>query len=231
MKKLFCTSIIIFCFSIFTFAQTSNLPCPNISVQGPSGLVSPGETITFLATVNGKTPDSNLEFEWTVSQGTIIDQQGKPETRVSTTEEMEGTNLKATVKIKGFSENCNNEASETAVMEAFPSHRGNQPYQYSNLSLEKEFATIDNFLVTLQNDRSSKGYILFEIEKTKELTVIKKRLTSVLDHIFKRRKFKRDLILYDVCYGEYNNTSLYVIPEGASLPEIPNCEKVDVDLK
>ena len=96
--------------------------------------------------------------------------------------------------------------------------------------MEDEFLRIDNFLVTLINIPKSKGYIFFEIEKTEDLGDVKKRLTSVFNHI-KNRNFNRDLILYDICYAEDNQTTFHIIPEGASLPEIPNCEKVYIDLK
>ena len=231
MKNLVSASTFIFCFSILAFAQTSNLPCPEIRVLAPTGLVSPGDIVTFSVNINGEIPDSDVEFEWTISGGTIIDQQGKPEIRVTTTEEMEGTNLDATVKAKGISENCNNEASETAVIQAFPSHRGHQPHQYDNLPLEEELYKIDNFLVSLQNNPKSKGYIFFEIEKDENLANEKKRLISVFNHIFKKRNFNRDLNIYDVCYAKNNITSLYIIPEGTSLPEISNCEKIYIDLK
>ncbi len=230
MNKLLCASIFIFCFSLFAFAQTQNYVCPEIKVLGPDGLVKVGETITFSATIDGKTPNSNMEFEWTVSQGTILDQQGLPEIRVMTTKEMEGSNVTVKVKVKGLFD-CNKEASETAVIESLPSDHGNPPYQYSKSSLEEEFERIDNLLVTLQNIPQSTGYILFEIEKTEDLGDVKKRLKKIFSHIFVKRKINRSLISYDICYAEDNTTSFYIILEGASLPEIPNCKRVDIDLK
>lgn len=228
MKKLPYASILIFCFSIFNFAQTSNLPCPQITVLGPSGLVSAGETITFSATVKGKTPDSNLEFEWTVSQGTIIDQQGKPEIRVTTTEEMAGSNLTATVKIKGISDSCNNKASETAVMEQLI--EGQPVDSYGKVSLNTERERLDNFFVALQNDINSKGYIYFGIDKNEELKTVKNRLQKVMKH-FDMREINRNSIIFDVCYSYESRTVLRVVPDGAKLPDYGECERVDIDLK
>ena len=58
-----------------------------------------------------------LEFEWKVSQGMIVEGQGTNQISVATTSEMAGSNVTATVKVKGLNSICNKEASETAVIE------------------------------------------------------------------------------------------------------------------
>jgi hypothetical protein len=171
-----------------------------------------------------------LEFEWEVSQGIISEGQGTSSIKVSTTPDMAGSNVTATVKVKGLKSICNKEVSETAIIEEIIDC-GLPPDQYSNLSLEDEFMRIDNFLIQILNDPKSKGYIFFEIEKSEDLGDVKKRLTSVFNHIFEKRKINTDLILYDICYAEENQTTFQIIPEGAHLPEKPNCEKAYIDLK
>lgn len=236
MKKLLCASIFICCFSIFVFSQTRNLPCPEVTVSGPKDLVRAGDTVTFIVTSKDEIKVEELDFElkvylkWKVSQGTIIQGQGTPLITVQTTPEMEGVlSVTVSVTITGLNSICNKEASETAVIEDFSGDCG-LPDQYSKLSLEDEFSRIDNFLITLANNPVARGHIFFEIEKNEDLVDVKKRLTSVFDHI-KNRNFNRDFILYDICYAEDNQTTFRIIPEGASLPEIPNCEKVYIDLK
>ena len=46
---------------------------------------------------------------------------------------------------------------------------------------------------------------------------------SIFEHI-KYRNFNRDLILYDVCYAEDNQTTFRIIPEG-DLPEFRIAKK------
>lgn len=53
---------------------------------------------------------------------------------------------------------------------------------------------------------------------------------NILDHL-KNRNFNRDLILYDICYAEENQTTFSIILEGSSFPNVPHCERVDIDLK
>jgi hypothetical protein len=227
MKKLICTLIFILCFSFFTSAQTGNSPCPEITVQGPAGLVKAGETITFTAKLDKKTSDSNLEFEWTVSQGTILDQQGTSEIRVATTEDMAATNVTATVKIKGLS-HCNNEASEIAVIQDIMTKC---VFPYGKMPIQEELLRIDNYLISVFNDPGSKGYIFFEIDKNENLRDVKNRITKVFKHIFEKRKVSRSLIFYDVCYSIDTQTTFNIIPAGTNLPSVPNCEKVNIDLK
>ncbi len=228
MKKLLCASILIFCFSIFAFTQTGNPSCPKIEVHGPSSVVNAGETITFSAIVDGKTPDSILEFEWTVSAGTIIDQQGKPEIRVTTTEDMEGTKLTATVKVKGLPENCNIEAFEIAPLASLPTI-GEPVDSYGKKSLNDERAILDNFFVSLQNNTGSRGYIYFGIDMSEDLKAVKNRISKLMKH-FDMRKVNRSLILFDVCYAGENRTVLWIVPDGAKLPGHDECERVEIDL-
>ncbi len=229
MKKLVQASIFVFCFSIFAFAQISNSGCPEITVSGHNSLVNPGDSISFTANVKNANESLNLEFEWKVSQGEITNGQGTNQISVATTPEMNNYELTAIVKIKGLNSICNKEVSETAVISNGifdPVHLD----QYGKLSLEDEFARIDNFFVQILNNPKSKGYIFFEIEKTEDLGDVRKRLMSVFDHI-KKREFNRDLILYDLCYAENNQTSLLIIPDGVEIPSFLNCERVDIDLK
>lgn len=231
MKNLILAIIFIFSFSIFAFAQTSNLPCPKIEVQGPPNLVQAGEVVTFTAKLDKKVADSNLEFEWTVSQGTIIDQQGKPEIRVMTTEEMAGSNLTATVKVKGIFESCNNEASETAVIQDIIEHC-DFPDTYGKLPLSEEFERFGSFMYMLTNTPDSRIQILFEIEKIEKLKDVKNRISKIFKFI-ESQNISRDLILFDICYAEKNQTTLRILHSGIDFPSgIPvGCERVEIDLK
>ena len=88
--------------------------CPAIGVLTPSDSAKPGETVTFTAKVTGLS-DSDLTYDWTVSNGTIIAGQGTPKIRVETTPEMADTNITATVELggAGLSQICETTASKT----------------------------------------------------------------------------------------------------------------------
>ncbi len=78
VKQIIFTTILILVFSFSVFAQNENSPCPKIDVSGGSGVVKTGELMTFTVNTIGETVNLNLEYEWTISQGTIVEGQGTP---------------------------------------------------------------------------------------------------------------------------------------------------------
>jgi Carboxypeptidase regulatory-like domain/PKD-like domain len=94
--------------------------CSPLSVDGPSGLTSAGDTMTFVASVSG----SDVTFNWTVSAGTIESGQGTSSITVRTTQDMADSNITATVEISGIDPGCGciTQASETAVISRIPQY-------------------------------------------------------------------------------------------------------------
>jgi hypothetical protein len=90
--------------------------CPNLDVSG-GGIIKAGETMSFEAHVS---PGIQIDytFNWTVSQGEIIEGQGTSKIKVKTTAGMTG-NVTATVEIggDGFCYACQRTASETGGVE------------------------------------------------------------------------------------------------------------------
>ena len=88
--------------------------CPTISVTGPSSVTKAGDTMTFTANVSGGS-QSDVTYNWTVSQGDIISGQGTPVITVQTGSGMAGENVTATVTVGGVCDTCrNNTAQEVA---------------------------------------------------------------------------------------------------------------------
>lgn len=88
--------------------------CPNLVVTGGGGIKG-GETVDFTANVSSGTA-YDIKYNWTVSQGEIISDQGTPNITVKTTSAMSG-NITATVEINGvFCAECVRTASETATI-------------------------------------------------------------------------------------------------------------------
>jgi hypothetical protein len=142
---------------------------------------------------------------------------------------MEGSNLTATVKVKGHRNACIVESSEAAVIKSRISCAPGVTYGKEK-SMFDEFQRLDNFFITLQNAIGSRGHILFEIEKTEKLYDVPRRLSKLMRH-FEFRNFSRDLVIFDVCYAEQNQTTFRIIPDGAEFPDMTECEKVKIDLK
>ncbi len=230
MKLLLVSTILVFFLSLVIGAQTNSTRCPVITVKGPATLVTAGDYVTFAVFRDENSSRSKFSYDWTISQGVIVGGQGTVEIIVATKDEMAGSNLKATVTVNGLDKNCNNEFSETAVMDKkigsdMPADRYGK-----NLSISDEFGRLDNFFVTLQYVIGARGYILFAIEKSENKLEVKTRISQLLNH-FDFRKFDRRLVLVDVCYETTNQTSFWIIPDGAQFPDIGVCDKVEIDLE
>jgi len=89
--------------------------CPTLSISD-SGNVKAGETVSFKANVIGGTV-TDITYDWTVSQGKIIEGQGTPEIKVKTSLEMTAI-VTATVEIggAGLCTMCQRTHSETATI-------------------------------------------------------------------------------------------------------------------
>ena len=98
--------------------------CPSgPSVIGPSGLVTAGDNITFTANVTDGNPGPTT-YNWNVSQGNIVSGQGTSSITVSTTSDMAGSNVTATVTIDSEGCECPEvTAQETAIIEDVPDPR------------------------------------------------------------------------------------------------------------
>ena len=132
--------------------------CPTLSVTGPAGVTSPGETMTFTANVSGGSGET-VTYNWAVTTGTIIEGQGTPVIRVATTPEMAGGNVTATVTIGGICEDCpDRTASETGSIQS-----GVQEPElideFGVLSNDDVRTRLDNYFSRLQNNPSATGVI------------------------------------------------------------------------
>lgn len=79
--------------------------CPTLSVDAPALPAQAGEAMIFIANVTGGAAD-NLTYNWTISDGQIIEGQGTPVIKVATNSKMVGKTVTATVEISGVCEVC-----------------------------------------------------------------------------------------------------------------------------
>ena len=79
--------------------------CPSLSINGPSGQTPIGGSMNFSANLSGGTQD-RATYNWTVSAGTITSGQGTSAITVSTTDDMAGGTVTATVEVGGLCADC-----------------------------------------------------------------------------------------------------------------------------
>ncbi len=186
--------------------------CPSgPSVSGPSGLVKAGDDITFTANV---TPGSGATtYNWSVSQGSITSGQGTPVISVSTTKDMAGSNVTATVSVGSDCDCPGISASETAIIGKDPI-----PFetdQFGKLANDDVRGRLDNYFVTLQQDPSATGYII-NYGPPKEVAAREKLMRN---HIaFRNFDGSRITFVNGGNPGSGIQTNLWVVPAGATAP-------------
>lgn len=89
--------------------------CPDFSITA-NETVRTSESLVFLAEVSGGTV-TDITYNWTISQGEIVNGQGTPQIKVRTTQEMTG-DITATVEIggAGLCEQCPRTMSKTVTL-------------------------------------------------------------------------------------------------------------------
>lgn len=79
--------------------------CPGISVTGPTAVAKRGDTLIFTAEVRGS-DQSRIEYNWTVSDGTIVFGQGTKQILVLTSPNMKANSVTATFEVRGICADC-----------------------------------------------------------------------------------------------------------------------------
>lgn len=136
--------------------------CPTISVSGPAGVTTPGQSMTFTADIGG---GDGLTLNWNVTGGgTIVSGQGTPSIVVATTREDAGKLIVAEVQVSGFNRDPDCPACPTTA------DRSAQVDSVIGPVLVDEFGKLENdvirtrldnpFFVELSNNPDDRGYII-----------------------------------------------------------------------
>jgi hypothetical protein len=187
--------------------------CNAITVSGPSGVTNPGDSMTFTANVGG---GGDYTYNWTVSNGTISSGQGTSSITVSTTKDMAGQNVTATVEVGGMCPECPKTASETAGIA--PPIKFTQIDEFGKLPDDEVKARVDGLYLQLNNNPTAQGYII----NYGTAAEIKKRRAQIMKAI-NRPGTSYDPSRVTFIDGPNNgtgiNTKFYIVPAGADTPQ------------
>jgi hypothetical protein len=219
MNRLFLIFLALLGSALSIAAQTAANNCPEVIVIGPNGVTRAGDALTFTASVANAGQNSNLEYDWTVTEGTIESGQGTAAINVRTTPEMAGTNVTATVKVRGLTAGCVDTASESTGVAQDPVCQCSVD-EFGMLSRDDVKARIDNFYIRLQNDPEIKGFIIVHFNEKENRALQKRFLNSIYDAIvFLKKDPSRVTFLISVD-GHETNATLYLVPVGINPPPI-----------
>ncbi len=186
--------------------------CPTISVTGPAGTVQPGDTMTFTANVSGGSQPS-VTYNWSVSQGTIIEGQGTPSITVDT-DGLENTTITATVNVGGPDPACDcpETASDTGVVAALPIPE--LVDDFGPLANDDVRGRLDQFFIVLQNDPTATGYII-NYGPARQVTA---RERLIRNHIAFRNAPADRIVIVNGGEEPQIRTRLFRVPVGAIPP-------------
>ena len=174
-----------------------------------------GETVTFTANVNEE--DESFVYNWSVSDGTIVEGLGTPVVKVITTPEEAEKEITVTVELKNFPSNCVNKASQKAFVS-----RGNaDPIvadEYGKLSDRDEKARLDNIAIQLKQNKEFKAYFIIYLPKKNLSEIAKKHISKIKNHLVKNQKISEDRIVVFTNEADVMRTRIYFVPAGAIFP-------------
>lgn len=198
-------------------------PCPYpVNVSAPQ-TVNEGEIITFAADVSyGGT--SGLQYAWTVNPkgAKVISGAGTPTITVDSTG-IGGQRVIATLVVTDGSADptCRQSAQSVAVVTA-PERKvivAREFDECANCTFDDQKARLDNLAVELQNDPSSRAYIIAYGGRYSPIAQVEVLMKRAHDYIVEQRGIDASrLTIVNGGFREDDNVELWVVPAGAEAP-------------
>jgi hypothetical protein len=199
-------------------------PCPYpVNVSAPR-TVNEGEIITFAADVEyGGT--SGLRYVWTVnpSSARVISGAGSPTINVDSTG-LGGQRIIATLAVDDGSADpaCRQTAQSVAVVTA-PERKvivAREFDECNNCTFDDQKARVDNLAIELQNDPSTRAYIIAYGGRTSPIAQVELLMKRTRDYIVEQRGIDSARITtINGGFREDDSVELWVVPSGAAPPQ------------
>jgi hypothetical protein len=193
-------------------APAPRCECPSISVSGPDQ-VEIGDPITFTANVSGGT-QTNVTYNWSVSNGTIQSGQGTPVITVGTSG-LENTSVTATVDVR-VDPDCPCPGLTSSATTSIPGR--NIPTVVEEFTgtenRDQTRARVDNFIAALNAQPNARG-IIFIYGTDREF----KAREAQIREAFRFRGYPMDRV--EIRRGGTApglRTTFWIVPQGADEP-------------
>jgi hypothetical protein len=198
-------------------------PCPYpVSVSAPE-TVNEGEIITFAAdaTYGGS---NGLKYAWTVNPtaAKVISGAGTPTITVDTSG-LGGQRVIATLVVTDGSSDpmCRQTAQSVAVVKA-PEKVvlvSREFDECENCTFDDQKARLDNLAVELQNDQSTRAYIIAYGGRQSPLAKVEVLMKRARDYIVDERGIDASrLVMVNGGFRENDSVELWIVPAGAAPP-------------
>lgn len=199
-------------------------PCPfPVNISGP-GQVTEGEIITFTADVS-YSGNSALRYTWKVmpSSAHIISGLGTATLNVDSTG-LGGQRITATLIADDGSSDPSCAQSAQAVSNIAPMKKvaivAREFDECLNCTFDDQKARLDNLAIELQNDPSTRAYIIAYGGRMSPLGQVEKLMTRARDYMVTRRGIDASrLVIVNGGFREADSVELWVVPSGAAPPQ------------
>lgn len=198
-------------------------PCPYpVNVSAPQ-TVNEGDIIAFAADAE-YTGTAGLKYVWTVSPSSarVISGAGTPTINVDSTG-LGGQRIIATLAVNdGSSDPMCAQTAQTVSVVTAPEKKiivAREFDECNNCTFDDQKARLDNLTVELQNDPSTRAYIIAYGGRTSPVTQVEMLLKRALDYIVQQRGIDAArIVTINGGFRENDSVELWLVPAGAAPP-------------
>lgn len=182
-----------------------------------------GESRTIEAKFTAEHKGSNYSpaYNWTVSQGTIIEGQGTPVIKVEEPKEAGGTSVTITLN-RSFSEphytGVQLDGSCDFLVVPEPEAVLFDEFGTAGSNCEEGFARMDSFLTELMNNPNDQGYVVI-YDDVKDLRAGRRRRQQLTNHLIMRRLDRSRIAFVSGGMRKEAVVQFWSVPPGANPPE------------
>ena len=190
--------------------------CPNVTVSCPDA-VSENAPTTFTSTISGGSAGITPTYNWTISAGRIISGQGKPSITVDTTG-LAGQTIRADLDVGGYGMRCPASCATSILIVNKPQKFD----EYYDIARNDEKARLDNYVIQLQSDPGSQGYVIVYPSRKASAAQAQARAKRISDYLVNSRGIdSQRVVITNGPSREDWLIELWVVPQGAK-PPTPN---------
>jgi len=199
-------------------------PCPfPLNVSAPKQ-VTEGEIITYTADV-AYTGSAPIKYKWNVSPSSarVISGLGTSTLNVDSTG-LGGQRITATLTADDGSSDPACAQTVQAVSVIAPVEKkvivAREFDECNNCTFDDQKARLDNLAVELQNDPSTRGYIIAYGGRMSPLGQVEKLMTRARDYLITQRGIDASrLVIVNGGFREEDSVELWIVPSGAAAPQ------------
>lgn len=199
-------------------------PCPfPLNVSAPKQ-VTEGEIITYTADV-AYTGSAPIKYKWNVSPSSarVISGLGTSTLNVDSTG-LGGQRITATLTADDGSSDPACAQTVQAVSVIAPLEKkvivAREFDECNNCAFDDQKARLDNLAVELQNDPSTRGYIIAYGGRMSPLGQVEKLMTRARDYLITQRGIDASrLVIVNGGFREEDSVELWIVPSGAAAPQ------------